>query len=165
MWNWVDRFCVSSCIWHLMHSLRWSHAAWDRILSQMLLCRIFSTSRFGFAYLVYSATTLRSMPRLVCGTSSTLHLRSLQYISMALISGVAAWRNFSVRPSISSTSLSIIFAWCWGALSTIRQIFPNLRTAALGNLAKCSVQKIVHPIKIWMKFWWQNLKEVNVCEP
>ena len=67
---------------------------------------------------------------------------------MALISGVAAGRNFSVRPSISSTSLSIIFAWCWGALSTIRQIFPNLRTAALRNLAKACISNLSYCLNI-----------------
>ena len=148
MWNWVDRFCVSSCIWHLMYSLRRSHAVWDHILSQMLLCRIFSTSRFGFVYLVYLAMALRSIPRLVYGTSSTLRLRFFQYVSMALISGVAVGRNFSVRPSISSASLSIIFARCCGALSSIRQIFPNLRTAALMNLAKACMSNLSYCLNI-----------------
>ena len=27
----------------------------------------------------------------------------------------------------------------------------------------CSVQKIVYPLRIWMKFWQQNLGEVKVC--
>ena len=29
----------------------------------------------------------------------------------------------------------------------------------------CSVQKIVYPLRIWMKFWQQNLGEVKVCRP
>ena len=67
---------------------------------------------------------------------------------MALIPGVAAGRNFSVRPSISSASLSIVFAWCWGALSTIRQIFPNLRTVTLRNLAKACMSNLSYCLNI-----------------
>ena len=91
---------------------------------------------------------LRSMARLVCDMSSTLRLSFFQYGSIALISGVAAGRNFSVRPSVISTSRRIIFARCCGALSSIMQIFPNLRTAALRNLAKTCMSNLSYCLNI-----------------
>ena len=114
----------------------------------MVRYRNVSTSRLGFVYLVYLAIALRSMARLVCGTSSTLRLSFFQYGSIALISGVAAGRNFSVRPSVISTSRRIIFARCCGALSSIMQILPNLRTAALRNLAKACISNLSYCLNI-----------------
>ena len=61
-------------------------------------------------------------------------------------SGVVAGRNFSIRPSIISTSRRIILAWCCRALSNIRQILPNLRTAALRNLAKACMSNWSGPL-------------------
>ena len=67
----------------------------------MALYRKFSTTRFGFLYLVYLVIASRSMLRLVYGTSSTARLRSLQYVSMALRSGVAVGRKTISRNSVS----------------------------------------------------------------
>ena len=114
----------------------------------MIRYRNVSTSRLGFVCLVYLVIALRSMSRLACCTSSALCLNSLQYGSIVLISGVAAGRNFSVRPSIISMSRRIILTWCYGALSSIRQILPNLRTAALRNLAKACMSNLSYCLNI-----------------
>ena len=132
----------------------------------MVRYRNVSTSRQGFVCLVYLAIALRSMARLVCGTSSTLRLSSFQYGSIALISGVAAGRNFSVRPSVISTSLRIIFARCCGALSSIMQIFPNLRTAAMRNLAKACMSNLSYCLDILLPSVVSNPNTmVFECEP
>ena len=67
---------------------------------------------------------------------------------MALILEIAVKRNFSIRMSVSSTSRCIIFARHWDALSNIKQIFLNLRTATLRNLAKVCMSNLSYCLNI-----------------
>ena len=118
-----------------------AHAACVRIHrglmpSQITRYRKFSTTRFGFLYLVYLVIASRSIRRLVYDTSRTARLRSRQYVSMALRSGVAVGRKIISRPSVLSTSSRIFVALCWEALSMIRQIFLNLYAACIKKSAK-----------------------------
>ena len=123
-----------------------SNAVW---CCQIVRYRKFSTTRFDFTSRVYLVIASRSMRKLVYATSNTARLRSLQYVSMALRSGVAVGRKINSKQSFCRVFSRNLFqyrhadqAWVWSLNAPTAALLLNFgRQGAL-----CGILKVVYPL-------------------